>query len=227
MWSESHSVLSDSLRPHGLYSPWNSIGQNTGVGSLSLLQEVDPNPGMKSRSPALQADSLLAEPQGKPKNTGMGSLSLLQQIFPTQESNWSLLHWGRVLYQLNHQGSPHKSKLAYNELSKTGEYLYIHMYIYIKEIHMHSFCCCIVFHCSLQFIYVYVCTLLLMGYFQFSTFIDKAKCFCRRLWVGICTQLSWFAFSWIHILYSFLSLSLFFFSFSHVVWIYLCLIHVL
>ena len=38
--SESHSVLSHSLRPHGLYSPWNSPGQNTGVGSLSLLQRI-------------------------------------------------------------------------------------------------------------------------------------------------------------------------------------------
>ena len=36
--SESRSVMSDSLRPHGLYSPWNSPGQNTGMGSLSLLQ---------------------------------------------------------------------------------------------------------------------------------------------------------------------------------------------
>ena len=35
--SESHSVVSDSLRPHVLYSPWNSPGQNTGVGRLSLL----------------------------------------------------------------------------------------------------------------------------------------------------------------------------------------------
>ena len=34
---ESCSVASDSLRPHGLYSPWNSLGQNTGVSSLSLL----------------------------------------------------------------------------------------------------------------------------------------------------------------------------------------------
>ena len=33
---ESRSVMSDSLQPHGLYSPWNSLGQNTGVGSLSL-----------------------------------------------------------------------------------------------------------------------------------------------------------------------------------------------
>ena len=38
--SESRSVLSDSLRPHGLYSPWTSPGQKTGVGSLSLLQRV-------------------------------------------------------------------------------------------------------------------------------------------------------------------------------------------
>ena len=40
-----------------------------------------PNPGIESRSPTLQADSLPVEPQGKPKNTGVGSLSLFQQIF--------------------------------------------------------------------------------------------------------------------------------------------------
>ena len=42
--------MSDSLRPHGLYSPWNSPGRNTGVGSLSLLQGIFPtqgsNPGL-------------------------------------------------------------------------------------------------------------------------------------------------------------------------------------
>ena len=45
------------------------------------------NPGVKPRFPTLQADSLPAEPQEKPKNTGVGSLSLLQWIFPTQELN--------------------------------------------------------------------------------------------------------------------------------------------
>ena len=48
--SESCSVVSDSLRPHRLYSTWNSSGQNTGVGSLSLLQGMFPtqgsNPGL-------------------------------------------------------------------------------------------------------------------------------------------------------------------------------------
>ena len=45
-WSESRSVVSDCLRPRGLYSPWNSPGQNTGVGSLSLLQGIFPTQGL-------------------------------------------------------------------------------------------------------------------------------------------------------------------------------------
>ena len=65
-----------------------------------------PDPEIKPRSPALQADSLPAEPQGKSKNTVVGSLSLLQPIFPTWESNWGLLHCRRILYQLSYQGSP-------------------------------------------------------------------------------------------------------------------------
>ena len=40
--SESCSVMSDSLWPHGLYSTWNSPGQNTELGSLSLLQQIFP-----------------------------------------------------------------------------------------------------------------------------------------------------------------------------------------
>ena len=98
--------MSNSLWPHELYSPWNSPGQNTGAGSLSLLQGHLPDPGIQLGSPALQADSLPAEPQGKPKNPGVGSLSLLQWIFLTQESNWSLLHCRRILYQLSYEGSP-------------------------------------------------------------------------------------------------------------------------
>ena len=49
--SESHSVLSDSLRPHGLCSPRDSPGQNTGVGSLSLLQEIFPTQGLNPGLP--------------------------------------------------------------------------------------------------------------------------------------------------------------------------------
>ena len=65
--TKSHSVVSDSLQPHGQYSPWNSPGKNIGwvpppgdlpsPGEGGLL-----NPGIEPRSPALQADSLPAEP---------------------------------------------------------------------------------------------------------------------------------------------------------------------
>ena len=43
--SESCSVVSDSLRPHGLCRPWNSPGQNTRVGNLSLVQGIFQTPG--------------------------------------------------------------------------------------------------------------------------------------------------------------------------------------
>jgi len=38
--------MSDSLQPHGLYSPWNFPGQNIRVGSLSLLQGIIPTQGL-------------------------------------------------------------------------------------------------------------------------------------------------------------------------------------
>ena len=66
-----------------------------------------PNPGIERRCLTLQADSLPAEPQGKPKKTGVGSLSLLQQIFLTQEPNWGLLHCRWILYQLSDEESPY------------------------------------------------------------------------------------------------------------------------
>ena len=66
-----------------------------------------PNPGIEPRSPALQVDSLPAEPQGKHKYIGVGSLSLLLRIFLTQELNRGLLHCRWMLYQLSYQGSPH------------------------------------------------------------------------------------------------------------------------
>ena len=50
MKSESRSVMSNSFDPMDFSSPWNSLGQNTGVGSFSLLQGIFPiqvsNPGV-------------------------------------------------------------------------------------------------------------------------------------------------------------------------------------
>ena len=50
-WSQSRSVVSDCLRPQGLYSPWSSPGQNTGVRSLFLLQGIFPTQGSNQDLP--------------------------------------------------------------------------------------------------------------------------------------------------------------------------------
>ena len=42
-WSVRHSVMSDSLRSHGLYSPWTSPGQDAGVG---IFPTQGSNPGL-------------------------------------------------------------------------------------------------------------------------------------------------------------------------------------
>ena len=99
--------MSDS-EIYELYSPWNSLGQNTGVGSLSILQGILPTQGSNPGIPHCRQIFLPAEPQEKPKNTGVGSLSLLWWILLTLESNQGLLHCRRILYQLSYQGSPSK-----------------------------------------------------------------------------------------------------------------------
>ena len=102
--SESHSVVSDSLQPHWLYSPWNSPGQNTGVNSVFLLQKIffptqGSNPGL------LHCRRILYQlsHKGSPRIVELGSLSLLQWIFLTQESKRGLLHCGWILHQLSYQ----------------------------------------------------------------------------------------------------------------------------
>ena len=108
----------------------NPPGQNTGVGSCSLLQGNLPNPGIKLKSPALQADSLPSKPWVKPRNTRVGSLSLLQAIFLTQESNQVLLHCGWILYQLSYQGSPTNLKpQLFDEFTEWSFLSYVCMYI--------------------------------------------------------------------------------------------------
>ena len=113
--------------------PWNSPGQDIGVGSLSLLQGIFPNPGIEPRSPKLQVDSLPAESQGKPKNAGVVGLSLLQQIFLTQELNWVLLHCRRILYQLSYQGRLVICNIMkLNNLPFFYEFPYVHFIFYFS-----------------------------------------------------------------------------------------------
>ena len=108
--------------------PWNSPGQNTGMGSCSLLQGIFPTQGSNPGLLHCWQILYLLSHQGSPldiialffvtpwtiyspwnssgQDTGVGSLSLLQGTFPTQRSNPGLLHCRQILYQLSHKGSP-------------------------------------------------------------------------------------------------------------------------
>ena len=96
--SESHSIMSNSLQHHGLYSPWNSPGQDTGMGSLSLLQRIFPIQGSNPGLPYCKQILYQLSHQGSPRI----SLSPLQRIFLTQELNRGLLHCRQILDQLSY-----------------------------------------------------------------------------------------------------------------------------
>ena len=87
--SESSSVVSDSLQPHGLHSPWNSPGQNTEVGSLSLLQGIFPI--QESNRGLLHCRRILYQLRHK------GSPRILE---------WVAYPFSKILYQLSYEGSP-------------------------------------------------------------------------------------------------------------------------
>ena len=75
--------------PHGLYSPWNSLGQNTRVGSLSLLQGIFPTQGSKPGIPHCRRILYQLSHQGSPsiiikfhKNILLGESAALRQSSP-------------------------------------------------------------------------------------------------------------------------------------------------
>ena len=100
-WSESRSVMSDSLRPHGLHSPWNSPGQNTGVGSLSLLQGIFPiqgsNPGLLyCRQILYQLSHKGSPPEGKRVRKYRWKIKVAGKsecTLPSMEKGANGFHW--------------------------------------------------------------------------------------------------------------------------------------
>ena len=82
--SESCSVVSDSLRPHGLYSPWNSPGQDPGVGNCSLLQGIFPTQGSNPGLPHCRRILYQLSHQGSP-NTIFSSV----QSFRDSMTPWT------------------------------------------------------------------------------------------------------------------------------------------
>ena len=85
----SCSVISDSLRPHGLHSPWNSPGQNTSVGSYFLPQEIFPNQGLNPG--LLHCRQILYQLSHK------GSARILEWVaYPFSRGSSWLRNWTRV-----------------------------------------------------------------------------------------------------------------------------------
>ena len=72
--------MSNCLWPHGLCSPWNSPGQNTGVGSLSLLHRIFPTQGLNSGLPHCRQILYQLSHKGSP----------IQKVkhLPKDEKNW-------------------------------------------------------------------------------------------------------------------------------------------
>ena len=102
---KSHSVVSDSLWPHGLYSPWNSPGQNTGVDSLAFLQGIFPTQGSNPGLPHCRQILYQLSHKGSPRILEWVASPFSRGVFLTHESNWGLLHCGCILYQPSYQGN--------------------------------------------------------------------------------------------------------------------------
>ena len=96
--------MSNSLRPHGLYSPWNSLGQNTGVGSLSLVKEIFLTQGSNPGLPNCGWILLPAEPQGKPNSELVAII-----IYYFQLAVLFLIYWEHWSNQSMATNSSHQS----------------------------------------------------------------------------------------------------------------------
>ena len=118
--SASRSVVSDSLRPRGLWParrlcPWDSPGRNTGVGCRSLLRRIFPTQGLNPGLLHRQEDAVPSEPQGRAEEEGR-SQNRQRQSEPWERCPgcpgypfpaWLEIHWmGEVSkrYTLDRQG---------------------------------------------------------------------------------------------------------------------------
>ena len=111
--SESCSVISDYLQPHGLYSPWNSPGQITGVGSHSLLQGIFPTQG--SNPSLLHCRQILYQlsHQRSPRILEWVAYPFSRgSSQPRNQTGVSCIAGGFFFYQLSYQGNLVKWRTA-------------------------------------------------------------------------------------------------------------------
>ena len=87
--SESRSIVFDSLRPHGLYSPWNSPGQDTGVGSLFLLKGIFPTQGLNPGLPHCRMILYQLSHKGSPR-------TMEWVAYPFSSGSSGSRNWSRV-----------------------------------------------------------------------------------------------------------------------------------
>ena len=85
--------------------PWNSPGQNTGVGSLSLLRGIFPIQELNSGLSHCKWILHQLSHHGNPRILEWVAYPFSSGSFPTQELNWVLPHYRWILYQLSYQGS--------------------------------------------------------------------------------------------------------------------------
>ena len=114
--SEGRSVGSNSLQPHGLYSPWNSMEQNTGVSSFSLLQGIFPTQGLNPGLPHFRQLLYQLNHRGSPRILEwvahpFSNVSFWPRI-------WTRVSYiaGKFFYQLSYQGIPHIIKIKHLKL---------------------------------------------------------------------------------------------------------------
>ena len=104
--SESHSAVSDSLRPHD-YTVHRILQTRILEWVAFPFSKGYSQPRDETQVSHMWVVSLSAEPPGKPKNTGVGNLSLLQGNLPNPGiTNWHLLPCRRILYQLSYHEEP-------------------------------------------------------------------------------------------------------------------------
>ena len=88
-----------------IYSPWDSPGQNTGVGSLSLLHGIFPPQGSSLGLPHCRRILYQLSHQGSPRTLEWVAYPISSDL-PDPGLNRGLLHCRQILCQLIYQGSP-------------------------------------------------------------------------------------------------------------------------
>ena len=139
-WSESDSCLavSNSLWLHGLYNPWSFPGQNTGVGSLSLLQGIFPTQGSNPGLPHCRQIIYQLSHKGSPRilewvtyasSSGcsqLGNQTGVSCIAGRFFTSWTIreAHFQQWLYQFTFPITVHSVVLSLN----THQHLLFHLF---------------------------------------------------------------------------------------------------